>query len=207
MDWSPLSSFVQGILQARILERIAISFSRGSSWPRDQTRISYVGRCILYLWLTREALWPPRLDRKRRRSFHLALDHSLWEKADALVWRHSGSPLCRQPATAPEPRVNHFRSGSCSPSRASGDWGPGQPHGRPWARATSSCAPELPSWHRVGEWTTVASAAACGLFRVSPGWHCGSYRMLSTSTGLWAVTTRPHSTTSFQTSQAPRASY
>ena len=42
---------VHGIFQARILEWVVISFSRGSSQPRDQTRISYascIGRCVLY---------------------------------------------------------------------------------------------------------------------------------------------------------------
>ena len=42
MDHSPPGSSVLGILQARVLEWVAISFSRGSSWTRDQTRISYV---------------------------------------------------------------------------------------------------------------------------------------------------------------------
>ena len=37
----PVSS-VRGILQARILEWVAMHSSRGSSWPRDRTRISYV---------------------------------------------------------------------------------------------------------------------------------------------------------------------
>ena len=37
MDYSPPGSSVHGILQARLLEWVAISFSRGSSWPRDQT--------------------------------------------------------------------------------------------------------------------------------------------------------------------------
>ncbi|CAN0422274.1 unnamed protein product [Rangifer tarandus platyrhynchus] len=41
MGYSP-SSFVQGILQARILEWVAISFSRGSSRTRDQTRVSCI---------------------------------------------------------------------------------------------------------------------------------------------------------------------
>ena len=41
-------SSIHGILQARVLEWVAISFSRGSSQPRDQTRISCVGRQILY---------------------------------------------------------------------------------------------------------------------------------------------------------------
>ena len=34
---SPPDSSVYGIFQARILEWVAISYSRGSSWPRDQT--------------------------------------------------------------------------------------------------------------------------------------------------------------------------
>ena len=37
MDCSPPGSFVQRILQVRMLERVAISFSRASSWPRDQS--------------------------------------------------------------------------------------------------------------------------------------------------------------------------
>ena len=37
----PPGSSVHGILQARMLEWVAISFSRGSSWPRDWTHASY----------------------------------------------------------------------------------------------------------------------------------------------------------------------
>ena len=58
VDCSPSGSSVHGILQARILEWVAISFSRGSSRPRNWTRISYVsciGRWVLYRWATREA--------------------------------------------------------------------------------------------------------------------------------------------------------
>ena len=40
MDCNPPGSSVHGILQERILERIAIPFSRGSSQPRDQTCIA-----------------------------------------------------------------------------------------------------------------------------------------------------------------------
>ena len=53
MDWSPPGSPVHGVLQARILEWVAVPSSRGSSWPRDWTRISYVsciGRWVLYHW-------------------------------------------------------------------------------------------------------------------------------------------------------------
>ena len=57
VDWSPLSSSVHGIFQARVQEWVAISFS-GSSQPRSRTRVSYVsciGRQILYHWVTWEA--------------------------------------------------------------------------------------------------------------------------------------------------------
>ena len=51
MDCSPPGSSVQGSLQARILQWVAIPSSRGSSRPRDQAHISYdfcTGRRVLY---------------------------------------------------------------------------------------------------------------------------------------------------------------
>ena len=42
MDYSPPGSSVHGILQARILEWVTITFSRGSSQPRDQTWVSCI---------------------------------------------------------------------------------------------------------------------------------------------------------------------
>ena len=48
-------SSVHGIIQARRLERVAICFSRGSSWTRDGTLVSFIGRWVLYHWATREA--------------------------------------------------------------------------------------------------------------------------------------------------------
>ena len=51
MDFSLPGSSVQGILQAKILEWIAISSSKGSSWPRDWTYIYYIfciGRQVPY---------------------------------------------------------------------------------------------------------------------------------------------------------------
>ena len=59
MDCSLPGSSVHGISHARILEQIAISFSRGFSWPRDPTHVayfSYMGRWILYHWVTWEAV-------------------------------------------------------------------------------------------------------------------------------------------------------
>ena len=52
MDCSLPGSSLHGILQAKVLEWVAISFSRGSSRPRDQTQISRIpGRCF-NLWAT-----------------------------------------------------------------------------------------------------------------------------------------------------------
>ena len=63
VDCSTPGSSVHGISQARILQWFAISFSRGSSQPRDGTCVSYIAgtflRCrrILYHWITRKALY------------------------------------------------------------------------------------------------------------------------------------------------------
>ena len=51
LDCSLPGSSVHGTLQAKILEWVAISFSRESSWPRDWTWVScvsYIGRQVLY---------------------------------------------------------------------------------------------------------------------------------------------------------------
>ena len=60
MDWSPQDFSVRGISQARILEWVAISFSRGSSQPRDATHVS----CIAGGFCTTEP--PGKLSKKVR---------------------------------------------------------------------------------------------------------------------------------------------
>ena len=55
MDYSPPSSSVHGILQVRILEWVAIPFSRGSFQPRDRTQVSCIAGRFLTTWATREA--------------------------------------------------------------------------------------------------------------------------------------------------------
>ena len=54
MDYSLLGSSVPGILQARILAWIAIPFSRGSSQPRDPSRVSCTAGRFFTVWATRE---------------------------------------------------------------------------------------------------------------------------------------------------------
>ena len=73
MDCSPTGSSVRAISQARILKQVAISFSRGSSWPRDRTRVSSVpctGRwvqprcaaCADFSSLTRDGTQAPAVE-------------------------------------------------------------------------------------------------------------------------------------------------
>jgi len=52
MDCSPSGFSVHGILQARILEWVAISFSKGSSQPRDQTQVSRIAGRFFTIWAT-----------------------------------------------------------------------------------------------------------------------------------------------------------
>ena len=53
VDCSPPGSSVHGILQA-ILEWVAIPFSRGSSWPRDWTWVSWIASRFFTIWATKE---------------------------------------------------------------------------------------------------------------------------------------------------------
>ena len=54
VDCSLQGSSVHVIFQARVLEWVAISFSRGSSWPRNRTQVSHIaGRCFT-IWATRD---------------------------------------------------------------------------------------------------------------------------------------------------------
>ena len=55
-DCSPPASSVHEILQAKILEWVAIPSSRGSSQPRDWTQVSHIVRRFFTIWGTREAL-------------------------------------------------------------------------------------------------------------------------------------------------------
>ena len=51
----PMVYTVHGILQARILEWVAIPFSRGSSQPRDQPQVSRIAGRFFTSWATRDA--------------------------------------------------------------------------------------------------------------------------------------------------------
>ena len=58
------SSSVHGISQARTLEWVAISFSRGPTSPRDRTQSCCIGRRFLYRWANRKV--PTKKNRKNQ---------------------------------------------------------------------------------------------------------------------------------------------
>ena len=106
VDCSLPGSSIHGILQTRILEWVAISFSRGSSRPRDRTQVSCIGGRRFNLWATREARWrryyrlsghalnpmasvlvrdtQRRLDRQKRRLIHR--EEWVWRQRQPCGW-------------------------------------------------------------------------------------------------------------------------
>ena len=52
---NPMDYIVHGILQARILEWVAVPFSRGSSQPRGRTQVCHIAGRLFTSWATREA--------------------------------------------------------------------------------------------------------------------------------------------------------
>ena len=113
LDSSPSSSSVHGIFQARILEWVAISFSRGSSQPRDWNHVSCIScirRWILYHWAT----WEAHLRR-------CSIQFSCSVISDSL--RPHGLQYTRLPCLSPTPRAC---SNSCPLSR--------------WCHPTISCS-------------------------------------------------------------------
>ena len=67
MDWNPLGSSVHGISQARILEWVAISSSRGSSQPRDWTCVSCIAGRFFTAGATRVAhVWANVKKKKKK---------------------------------------------------------------------------------------------------------------------------------------------
>ena len=107
MNCGTPGSSVHGILQARILEWAAISFSRGSSWPRDRTQVSctadsffprevHKGRsrlayALLLSWLGTQCS-PGFCTTAGRRGWEATSSGSLWISCDVnytpSFWRH-----------------------------------------------------------------------------------------------------------------------
>ena len=84
----PVAYTVHGILQARILEWVAIPFSRGSSQPRNQTQVSHIAGGFFTSWAPGEALKPLSTHactntwkRKYQLLSHVQLFVTLWTAA------------------------------------------------------------------------------------------------------------------------------
>ena len=97
MDCSPPGSSVHGILQARILEWVAIHFSRWSSQSRDQTHISCIAGRSFTIWATREAptqnsyLWDLFQCQLTESGFSIKEDSSILQAPSwrsTLAWCH-----------------------------------------------------------------------------------------------------------------------
>ena len=76
MDCSLPGSSVHRILQVRIPEWVAISFSRGSSWPRARTQVSRIGGRRYNLWATREDM------RHKQQLNKILCKHRIWKDLD-----------------------------------------------------------------------------------------------------------------------------
>ena len=79
MNCSLPGSPVHGILQARILEWVAIPFSRGSSQGRDQTQVSCVAGRFFTVWATREYI-PAHLVEHKQKDHHPKIqEQEFWQ--------------------------------------------------------------------------------------------------------------------------------
>ena len=131
MDCSLPDSSVHGILQARILEWVALSSSRGSSQPRAQTCISYVScisRRVVY-WLSHQGSNKLTQSWWLKTTQNLFLYNSVVQRSDmTVILRRPKKPyaevqivrdwnLLLAPRQLPSMQVNHLGSESSSPSQ------------------------------------------------------------------------------------------
>ena len=91
MDCSPPNSSVHGILQARILEWVAMPSSRGSSRPRDRTHISL---CLLHWQADSLPLLPPgKMEKKGASKFVSSWPQISESSQEARIWAPNASVL------------------------------------------------------------------------------------------------------------------
>ena len=93
MDCSPPGSSVHRVFQAWILERVAIPFSRGSSWPRDWTQLSCIAGRFFNIWAAWARKPNPKMDALGSRKswphpYHIHCPLFLTEKLRLFNWPH-----------------------------------------------------------------------------------------------------------------------
>ena len=113
MDSNPTGSSVHGISQARRLECVAISFSKGSSRPRDCTHVSCIGKQVLYhLGQEGSPIWVyPKsnervLKRKKQREISNTEGKCMWRQRQK--WSYTASSQGIPGATEARGSKNKF---------------------------------------------------------------------------------------------------
>ena len=125
MDCSPEGFSVHGIFQARVLEWVAIFFSRGSSWPRDWTQASNIAGRLFTLWATFSTFHPATRDelfKQWRGSFHcliesLSIVFRIKSELCTLAWLplHPQYQSAHSPAPILQSDRLSLRLAKCSP--------------------------------------------------------------------------------------------
>ena len=117
--WDLMHSSIHGILQARILEWVACPFSRGSSWPRNQTRVSCIaGRFTFTNWAMREATDFPGGSDDKASAYNVGDPGSIlgWENplekemathSSTLAWKIPWTEECGRLQSMGSQRVRH----------------------------------------------------------------------------------------------------
>ena len=110
MDYSLLGSSVHGILQARILECIAIPFSRGSFWPRDRTWLSCTAGTFLTFWATRGTFTEGSAPSLTCKLSWSCLLRETWPHPNSFQLNGLALPLCSSygPMHSPLPHTHLF---------------------------------------------------------------------------------------------------
>ena len=93
MDCSPPGSSVHGILLARILEWVAIPFSKWSSQPGDQTWVSCIAGRFFTIWTTREAHQDRIKGTGLFGNIFKIFSLGLWLISEQICWSFSGLPV------------------------------------------------------------------------------------------------------------------
>ena len=107
MGCSPPGSSAHEILQARILEWVAIPFFSGSSWPRDRTRVSCIAGRFFTAWATREA---PITNTDRISVWTFSKPKNCWLSETVQPTPNSGRPHAY---VSPDPGLHVFSLEKC----------------------------------------------------------------------------------------------
>ena len=99
MDCNPPGSFVYGILQARLLEWVAIPFSKGSSWPRDRTWVSCIAGRFFTIWASGKPIWlsgKPNIYTPLFILYYMIVTLQEWVKFFPLLESYTLAPSCKE---------------------------------------------------------------------------------------------------------------